>query len=164
MALYKLHDSNRTPTMASALITKYTLIHTPKECLCYFIIKSYTQNQWKRNTCISNSFKYWLVNQNFVFIRQLYFTYSIKRLFFVLNDCQYTLFKSTFSKTSYLVSNDWFVFLHRALLAEWVDNIFLTSKYRFPYQNIGRLNLKKLRKLEGRYPSCVWMYTPFSLY
>ena len=34
-------------------------------------------------------------------IRQLYFTYSIKRSCFVLIDCQYALFKSTCSKNKY---------------------------------------------------------------
>ena len=37
----------------------------------------------------SISFQHRLVHQNFVFIRQLYFTYSIKRSFYVLTDCQY---------------------------------------------------------------------------
>ena len=35
----------------------------------------------------SISFQHGLFHQNFVFIRQLYFTYSIKRSFFVLIDC-----------------------------------------------------------------------------
>ena len=47
------------------------------------------------------------------------FTYSFKRLFFVLIDCQYALFKRTSSNTSYLtpcnVPHEWFVFMHRAL-------------------------------------------------
>ena len=43
----------------------------------------------------SISFQHGLVHQNFVFIRQQYFTYSIKRSSFVLIDCQYVLFKST---------------------------------------------------------------------
>ena len=48
----------------------------------------------------SISFQHGLVHQNVAFIRQLYmyFTYSIKRSFFVLIDCQYALFKSTCSK------------------------------------------------------------------
>ena len=50
----------------------------------------------------SISFQNGLINQNFVFIRLLYFTNSMKRLFFVLIDCQYALLKSTCSKTSYL--------------------------------------------------------------
>ena len=50
----------------------------------------------------SISFKSGLVDQDFAFIRQLYFTYSIKRSVFVLIDCQYALFKSTCYKTSYL--------------------------------------------------------------
>ena len=72
-------------------------------------------------------FQHGLVNQNFVFTRQLFFTYSIKRVFSVLIDCQCALFKSSYSKTSYPtlchVPHDWFVFLHRVLLADWVDNI-----------------------------------------
>ena len=47
----------------------------------------------------SISFQRGLVNQNFVFIRKLYFTYSIIRSLFVLIDCQYALF---LFKTSYL--------------------------------------------------------------
>ena len=50
----------------------------------------------------SISFQHGLVPLNFVFIRQLYFTYSIKRPFFILIDCQYALFKRACSKTSYL--------------------------------------------------------------
>ena len=42
-----------------------------------------------------------LFNQNVVFIKQLYFTYPIKRLLFALIDCQYALFKIACSKTSY---------------------------------------------------------------
>ena len=52
--------------------------------------------------------------------------------FFVLVDWQYALFKSTCSKTSYLtpciVPHEWFVFMDRTLLADWVDYIFPTSK------------------------------------
>ena len=77
-------------------------------------------------------FKHGLDNQHFVFIRQLDFTYSIIRLFVVLINCQYVLFKINCSKTSYLtpcnVMHERSVFLHRALLADWVDNIFPTSK------------------------------------
>ena len=73
----------------------------------------------------SISFQHGLVHTNFAFIRQLYFTYSINRSFFVLTDCQIVLFKSTCSKTRYLtpcnVPHEWFVFLHRALLADLVD-------------------------------------------
>ena len=50
----------------------------------------------------SISFHHGLIHHNFVFIRQLYFTYSIKRPLFVLIDCQYALLKSTCSKTNYL--------------------------------------------------------------
>ena len=62
----------------------------------------------------SISFQQGLVNQNFAFIWQLYFTYSIKRSFFVLIDCKYALFKSTCSKTTFLtfcnVPHELFVF------------------------------------------------------
>ena len=55
----------------------------------------------------------------------------------VLICCQYALFKSTCSKTSYLtlcdVPHEWFVFLHRALWADWVDNILPTSKCRYVF-------------------------------
>ena len=50
----------------------------------------------------SITFQHELVNQNFVFIRQFYFAYSIQRQFFVLTNCQYALFKSMCSKISYL--------------------------------------------------------------
>ena len=78
-----------------------------------------------------------LGHQNFVLIRQLYFTYSIKRSFFVLIEYQYSLLKSTCSKTSYLtpcnVPHEWFVFLLPALLADRVDYIFPTSKFRYVF-------------------------------
>ena len=41
----------------------------------------------------SISLKHGIVHQNFVFIRQLNYTYSIKISFFVLTDCQYALFE-----------------------------------------------------------------------
>ena len=50
----------------------------------------------------SISFKNGLVHQHYVFFRKLYFKYSIKLSVFVLIDCQYALFKSTFYKTSFL--------------------------------------------------------------
>ena len=115
----------------------------------------------------------------FLFIRQLYFTYSIKRSFFVLIDCQYVLFKSSCSKTSYLtpcnVPHEWFVFLNLALLADWVDYIFLTSKCRYVFSVSKYSIIKSLKvvdnfragcsgKLEGHYLSCVWTFTPFRLY
>ena len=82
-------------------------------------------------------FKHGLVHQNCVFIRHLYFTYSVKISFFVLIDCQYALFKSTCSKASYLtpcnVPHEWFVFLHLALLADWVYYIFPTSRCRYVF-------------------------------
>ena len=49
---------------------------------------------------LSISFQHGLFHQNFVFIRQLYFTYSIKISFFVLIDCKYSLFKSTCSQNN----------------------------------------------------------------
>ena len=49
------------------------------------------------------AFQHGLVHQNFVFIRLLYFTYSIKRSFVVLIDCQYMhCLKVLVQKTSYL--------------------------------------------------------------
>ena len=85
----------------------------------------------------SISFQHGLVNHNFVFSRQLYVTFSIKRLLFVLIDFQYALFKRTCLKTSYLtpcnVPHEWLVFLHRNLLADSVDNIFPTSKCRYVF-------------------------------
>ena len=78
-----------------------------------------------------------LVHQHFVFIRELFFIYSIKWSVFVLIGCQYALFKSTCYKTSYLtpcnIPHEWFEFLHRALLADWVDYIFPTSKFRYSF-------------------------------
>ena len=45
--------------------------------------------------------------------------------------------KVLIQKTSYLtpcnVPHEWFVFLHRAFLADWVDNIFPTSKCRYVF-------------------------------
>ena len=80
-------------------------------------------------------FQHGLVNQNFVLIRQLCVTFPIKRVCFVSVDCQYALFKSTCSKTSYLtlcnVPHEWLVISHRALKADWVVNIFPTSKFRY---------------------------------
>ena len=119
-----------------------------------------------------------LVPQNFVVIRQLYCTYSIKRSFFVLIDCQYALFKSSCSKTSYLtpcnVPHEWFVYLHLAVLADWVDYIFPTSKCRYVFSISKNSKIKSLKlvnnfraggsgKLEGRYLSCIWTFTPFHL-
>ena len=127
----------------------------------------------------SISFQHGLVDRNFVFIRQLYFTYSIKRSVFVLIDCQHSLFKSTCSKTSYLtpcnVPHEWFVFLHRALLADRVDYIFPTSKFRCVFSISKHSKIKSLKivnnfraggsgKSEGRYMPCLWTFTPFRLY
>ena len=99
----------------------------------------------------SISFQHRLVHQNFVFIRQLYFTYAIKRSFFVLIDCKYVLFKSTCSKTSYLtpcnVSHQWFVFLLRVLLADGLDYIFPTSKCRYVFSISKYWNIKSLKKM-----------------
>ena len=101
------------------------------ECLLHNILKI-NENA---TLVFSISFLYGLVNQSFVFIKQLYFTYSIKRLLFALIDCQYALFKIACSKTSNPtpcnVAHEWFVFLHRALLADWVDYSFPTSKCRY---------------------------------
>ena len=111
-----------------------------------------------------------LGHQNLVFIRQLYFTYSIKRSFFVLIECQYSLLKSTYSKTCYLtpcnVPHEWFVFLRRVLLADWVDYIFPTSKFRYVFfiskyskikyfKNVNNFRAGGSGKSEGRYLSYV---------
>ena len=62
----------------------------------------------------SISFHYGLANQNFIFITQLFFTYSISNLFFVLIYFQYELFTCFCLKTTYLtlcnVSHEWFLF------------------------------------------------------
>ena len=120
-----------------------------------------------------------LVHQNFVFIRQLYFTYYKKKSLFVLIDCQYALFRSTCSKTSYLtlcnVPHEWFEFLHPAPLVDWVDYIFPTSKYRHVFSISNYSMIKSLNivnnfraggsgKLAGGYLSSVWTFTPFGLY
>ena len=124
-------------------------------------------------------FQHGVVHQIFVLIRQLIFTYAIKISFFVLIDCQYALFESTCSKTSYLtpcnVPHEWFVFYHRDLLSDLVDYNFPTSKCRYvfsisKYSKIKSLtNVNNFRtggsgKLECCYLSFVWTYTPFDLY
>ena len=112
----------------------------------------------------SMSFQHGLVIQNSVFIRQSYFWYSIKRLFSVLIHCQYALFKSSCSKTSYLtpfnVPHDWFVFFDCALLADWMDNIFSSSEcwYLFSYQNIRRLNLLKMQTILELVEAVSWKF------
>ena len=88
-------------------------------------------------------------NQNFVFIIQINFESSIKRHFFALIYCKYALYKSTCLKTSYLtlckVLLEWFVFFHSALLADWVDNIFPTSKCRYVFSISKYLKIKSLK-------------------
>ena len=100
----------------------------------------------------SISFLHGLVNQSFVYIKKLYFTYSFKRLLFALIDCQYALFKISCSKTSYPtpcnVAHEWFVFLHRALLADWVDYIFPTSKCRYVVSLSIYSKIKSLKNCE----------------
>ena len=84
-------------------------------------------------TCIFDIFPTWTCQSKFCFHQTiiLYIFYQ-KIILHILIYCQYALFKSTWSKTSYLtpynVLHEWFVLLHRALLAYWVDNIFPTSK------------------------------------
>ena len=127
----------------------------------------------------SISFKRGLVHQHFAFIRQLYFTNSIKWSVFLLIGCQYALFKSTCYKTSNLtpcnVPHEWFEFLHRALWAVWVDYIFPTSKCRYSFSISKYQKIKSYKiannfrdggsgELEDRYLSCVWIFTPFRLY
>ena len=130
-----------------------------------FILSTiYTQNQWKRNTCVFDIFP----------IR----AYQ-SRWLFVLIECRYALFKGICSKTSYRtpcnVPHDWFVFFHRAVLDDWVGNILLTSKCRYillisKYSKIKTLKIVNNFRtggsgvLEGRFASFVWMYTPFRLY
>ena len=67
-------------------------------------------------------FEYPSVLSRFCFIRQLCCTFFKKRVFFVSVDCQYALFKSTCSKTSYLtpcnVPHEGFLISHRALKAD----------------------------------------------
>ena len=128
---------------------------------------------------LSIYFKHELVHQHFVFIRQLYFTYSTKWSVFALIGCQYAWFKSTCYKTSYLtncnIPHEWFEFLHCALLADWVDYIFPTPQYRYSFSISKYSKIKSYRiennlraggygKSEGRYLSCVWTFTPFRLY
>ena len=122
---------------------------------------------------------YSLADQNFVCIRQFYFTYSIENVFFVLIDCQYVLFKSICLKTSYPIPcnflHEWFLFFHRDLLAYRMDNIFPSSKYRYvlsisKYSKIkssefaNNFRTGGIDKLEGCFLSCVWLYAPFRLY
>ena len=75
--------------------------------------------------------------------------HSLSKDIFVLIDWQYALFKSTWSKTSYLtpyyVPHEWFVFLHRVLLAYWVDYIFPTSKCRHVFSISKYSNIKSLK-------------------
>ena len=82
-------------------------------------------------------------------IRQLYFTFSIKRLGFVLIDCHYALFNSTCSETNNLipcnVPHEWFVLLHCVLSADWVDNIFPTSKFRYVFSISNYSKIKSLK-------------------
>ena len=142
---------------------------------------TYTRNQWKRNTCIFDIYLTWTCASTFCFHQTtvLYIFYQKIIDFFVLIDCQCALFKSTCSKTSYLtpcnVLHEWFVFLHLALLADWVDYILPTSKcrYVFSVSKYSKIKFYKIvnnfraggsGKLESHYLSCVWTFTPFRLY
>ena len=74
----------------------------------------------------------WTCQSKFCFHQTTVLYIYYQKIIFVSIDCQSTLFKSTCSKTSYLtpcnVPDEWFVFLHLVLLADWVDYIFPTSK------------------------------------
>ena len=69
---------------------------------------------------------------HFFLIRQLFFTYAIKRSFSILINCQYACLKVLVKKTSYMtacnVPHEWFLLLHHDFLANWVDYNFPTSK------------------------------------
>ena len=97
----------------------------------------------------SISFKHELVHHHFVFIGQLHFTYSIKWSVFVFIGYQCALYKSTCYKTIYLtlcnVPHEWFEFLHRVILADWVDQIFPTSKCRYVFFISKYLKAKSLK-------------------
>ena len=66
-------------------------------------------------------------------------------------------------------------FLYRALVADWVDYIFPTSKCRYVFSISKYSKIKSYKivknfraggsgKFEGRYPSCVWFFTPLRMY
>ena len=127
--------------------------NTASYCICLYIYHILKINE-NATLVFSIAFQHGLANQNFIFIKQFYFTYSIKNLFFVFIDCQYALFTSICWKTSCLtpcnVPHQWKLFSIRALLADLVDNIFPTSKFLdmcSPYQNIPRLNLENIRTI-----------------
>ena len=112
------------------------------------MIYMYTQTQSKRNTWVFISFQYGTCKSKFCFNQTIVFYILYQKIILCiawLAICivlKY-LFENKFL-TSCNVPHKWFVFLHRALLADWVSNIFPTSKcwYCSPYQNIRRLNLK----------------------
>ena len=139
----------------------------------------YTRNQWKRNTFIFDIFPTWTCSSKFCFHQTTVLYIIYQKTFFVLIDCQCALFKSICWKTSYLtpcnVPHEWFVFFNLALLADWVDYIFPTSKCRYVLSISKCSKIKFLKivkifkaggsgKLEGRYLSCVWTFTLFRLY
>ena len=78
-------DSSNLPCLYSTFHLEYPLVLS-RFCL-------------KHNTCIFNIFP---TRTCLFFTTQLYFTYSIKRLFFLFIDYQYALYKRIYSKTSYL--------------------------------------------------------------
>ena len=77
-------------------------------------------------------------------------------------DCQYALFKSIFSKISHLtpckVPHEWFLLLLRVLVADWLDNIFPTSKCRYiPYgENRGAAHFAAHGLRVGNRVGCPW--------
>ena len=137
-------------------ILKYTKISSLMHELCWQIdittVRSDVDVQWKyilkinKNATLvfSRYFQHELVNQNFVFIRLLYLTYSIKRLFCVLIDCQYHCLTVLVQKQVIWLP----VMFHMSDLyfssrscrftrfTRWVDDIFPASKCRYVFSII----------------------------
>ena len=136
----------------------------------------YTRNKWKRNTCIFNIFQTWACSSKFCFLSEnctlhiLSKEYSLYWLIVNMH-CLEVLVKTSYL-TPYNVPHEWVVFLHRVLLAYWVDYIFPTSKCRYVFSISTCSKIKsKINcraggscKLAGRYLFCVWVFTRFRLY
>ena len=127
-------------------------------------ITIYTQNQWKRNTCIFDIIQTWTCQSKFCFHQTIIVFYIFYQNIILCIDL-----------TLNNVSHEWFVFLYRPLLADWVDNIFPTSiNMSICILHIKDTKIKYLKnanysrgggsgKLEGRCPSYVWRNSTYNL-
>ena len=153
----------------------------PSDCSGLLLTRhlNYTQNQWKRNTCIFDIFSTWTCPWKFCFHQTTVLYIFYKKIILCIDWVSICIVSNyLFENKLYdsLICSAWVICIFASFFLSWL------SRLDFPNikMSICLLHIKIFEdeillffynfraggsgNLEGRYLSCVWTFTSFRLY